>query len=106
MIYYNHSATNTKNKKERSKKMQVHKSVIKRARQNKKRYLRNTAAKSRMKTLIKNVHAAVATKEGVEISLSEAISAIDKAANKGIIHKNAANRKKSRLCLNINNATK
>ncbi len=82
--------------------MQVHKSVIKRARQNKKRNLKNTAVKSRMKTLIKNVHTATATKEGVEISLAEAISAIDKAANKGIIHKNAANRKKSRLCLSVN----
>lgn len=82
--------------------MQVHKSVIKRERQSKKRNIRNTAAKSRMKTLIKNVHAATAIKEGVEISLAEAISAIDKAANKGIIHKNAANRKKSRLCLSVN----
>ncbi len=81
--------------------MQVHKSVIKRARQNKKRCLRNAATKSRMKTLIKNVHTAVVAKEGVEISLSEAISAIDKAANKGIIHKNTANRKKSRLCQNV-----
>jgi len=54
-----------------------------------------------MKTLIKNVHAAVVTKEGVELSLSEAISAIDKAANKGIIHKNTANRKKSKLCQNV-----
>lgn len=78
--------------------MQVHKSVIKRARQNKKRCLRNAATKSRMKTLIKNVHTAAVAKEGVEITLSEAISAIDKAANKGIIHKNTANRKKSKLC--------
>ncbi|MBI4777767.1 30S ribosomal protein S20 [Candidatus Desantisbacteria bacterium] len=81
--------------------MQVHKSAIKRARQNKKRCLRNAATKSRMKTLIKKVHTAMAAKEGVEITLSEAISAIDKAANKGIIHKNTANRKKSRLCQGV-----
>ena len=87
--------------------MQVHKSAIKRARQNKKRCLKNAATKSRMKTLIKHVHTAVAAKEEkekVEITLSEAISAIDKAANKGIIHKNTANRKKSRLCQNIHAA--
>jgi small subunit ribosomal protein S20 len=86
--------------------MQVHKSVIKRARQNKKRCLRNAATKSRMKTLIKNVHTAVVAKENVEIALSNAISVIDKAANKGIIHKNTANRKKSKLCQSIHVVTK
>lgn len=63
-------------------------SAKKRLRQNEKKRLRNTAAKTRIKTEVKK---AIAGAENV------AVSVIDRAAAKGIIHKNAAARKKSRL---------
>ena len=60
--------------------------------------LRNRMVKSGVKTSIRKLNAAVA--EGAEAAgkqYVETTSAIDKAAAKGIIHKNAANRKKARL---------
>ncbi len=63
-------------------------SAKKRLRQSAKRQLRNQIAKTRIKTEVKK---AVAGEENV------AVSVIDRAAAKGIIHKNAAARKKSRL---------
>ena len=74
------------------------KSQIKRNRQNEKARLRNKAVRSELKTRVK---AAVTTAEsGAETTpeaLRLAIKRIDKAAAKGVIHKNAAARKKSRL---------
>lgn len=81
-----------------------HKSAIKRARQSEKRRLRNRARKTRMKTAIKAVEAAMATKnpELVMEKLREAMSIIDKTASKGTIHKNKAARKISRLHQKVN----
>lgn len=61
--------------------------------------LRNKAIKSRVKTLVKKVDAAVAAgnKDLALTSLSEAVVAIDKAASKGVYHKNTAARKVSRI---------
>lgn len=70
------------------------KSQIKRNRQNEKRRERNKATKSELKTRIKNV--AAAGDDGGE-ALRLAVKRIDKAATKGVIHKNAAARRKSRL---------
>ncbi len=74
------------------------KSQIKRNRQNEKRRLRNKAAKSEIKTRVK---AAVAAAEsGAETSadaLRLACKRLDKAAAKGIIHKNQAANRKSKL---------
>ncbi len=67
-------------------------SALKRQRQTLKRTLRNRAWKSRMKTLIKKARE-LPTPE----ALREAIQVIDKAAAKGIIHRNTAARRKSRL---------
>lgn len=80
------------------------KSVIKRARQAKARALRNKSVKSMLKTLSKKVETEVANKnmEGAKVALRKAISALDKAANKGIIHKNTASRKVSRLTRLVN----
>ncbi len=69
------------------------KSAEKRLRQNVKRRLRNSAIKSTMKTAIKKALSA----KDEDAALREALSAIDRAASKGVIHKNAAARKKSRL---------
>jgi small subunit ribosomal protein S20 len=69
------------------------KSAAKRARQTERRTLRNRSAISRIRTLSKHSGAAdTQTKE-----LRELVSAIDKAAKRGIIHRNAANRRKARL---------
>lgn len=75
------------------------KSALKRARQTAKRVLRNRSVKSMIKTLSKKVEGAVMEKnpESATTALNEAISAIDRAARKGIIHKNTAARKVSML---------
>jgi small subunit ribosomal protein S20 len=74
------------------------KSQIKRNRQNEKRRLRNKAVRSEMKTRTKKIDLALASGEGDLDELTRsAIKSIDKAASKGIIHKNQAARRKSRL---------
>jgi len=72
------------------------KSAIKRNRQNEKRALRNKTTRSQMRTYTKKALEAAGTDQADE-SLRLAVKYIDKAASKGIIHKNAASRKKSRL---------
>ena len=74
------------------------KSQIKRNRQNERRRVRNKAVRSELKTRVKAAESSAT--ESVEVSdeaLKAAISKIDRAATKGVIHKNAAARKKSRL---------
>lgn len=74
------------------------KSQIKRNKQNEKRRIRNKAVRSELRTRTKN---AVATAEAGAENAAEAerlaMKRIDKAATKGVIHKNAAARRKSRL---------
>lgn len=72
------------------------KSAIKRNRQNSKRALSNKVVRGQMRTYSRGALAAAGSDESVE-SLRLAIKHIDKAASKGIIHKNNAARKKSRL---------
>lgn len=85
--------------------MANHPSAEKRHRQSLKRKARNITQKSRMKTLIKKA-TAIATKGASSIDISLALnlatSAIDKAKSHGIIHKNAASRRISRLQKQIN----
>ena len=73
------------------------KSQIKRNAQNEKRRVRNKAVRSDMKTRTKNVEVAAAEGADTDEALRVAIARIDKAASKGVIHKNTAARKKSRL---------
>lgn len=86
--------------------MANHKSAIKRARQNEIRRLRNKAARTRVKKLTKGLRqsAGQAGKEETAAVLNQAKSVIDKAAKKGIIHKNTAARKVSRLSRIANTA--
>jgi small subunit ribosomal protein S20 len=78
------------------------KSQIKRNKTNEKRRLRNKAARSEIKTRVKvAVDAAAATPEEAADALRTAIKRIDKAAAKGIIHKNQAANRKSRLMRRI-----
>jgi len=69
------------------------KSAAKRARQTGRRSLQNRSVLSQIRTLRKRAGAAGAKPE----EMTALISAIDKAAKRGIIHRNAANRQKSRL---------
>ena len=66
--------------------------------------LRNKTIKSKIKTLVKKVEAAVAEndKAAAEAALKVATSEISKAASKGVFHKNTAARKISRLTLAVN----
>jgi small subunit ribosomal protein S20 len=82
----------------------THKSAIKREKQNKKRRARNKAIKSLMKTKVKAVFTAVEGKDAAkaQTSLKEAITTISKTASKGVIHKNTASRKISRLTKRVN----
>ena len=74
------------------------KSQIKRNRQNEKRRLRNKAVRSEMRTRAKAaVTQAEAGGEDAAEALRIALRRIDKAAAKGVIHKNQAARRKSRL---------
>lgn len=65
---------------------------------------RNKAIKSGVKTAIKKVNAAIAAndKEAAKAALLAATAAIDKAASKGVFHKNNASRKVSRLAQAVN----
>lgn len=69
-----------------------------------KKTLRNKMIKSKVKTVVKKVEAAVAAgdKEAAKANLLVAISEINKAASKGIYHKNNAARKVSRLTIAVN----
>lgn len=75
------------------------KSAIKRARQNVKLRQHNASARSMFRTYIKNVLKAVeaGNQEDARAAYSKAQPVIDKAASKGLIHKNKAARIKSRL---------
>jgi len=82
------------------------KSAKKRLRQNEKRRLRNRIYRSRARTFIKKTNRLIAEgrlEEAQEMA-RQAIKALDKAAEKGIIHKNNAARRKSRLMKRLNAA--
>ena len=80
------------------------KSAKKRILVNKTKADRNKSIKSAVKTSIKKVEAAVTAKdkEAASAALQNAISTIDKAASKGVYHKNNAARKVSRLSKAVN----
>ncbi|MFA7559448.1 MAG: 30S ribosomal protein S20 [Sphaerochaeta sp.] len=84
--------------------MSINRSAEKRERQNQKRRLRNRSAKSTMKTAIKKFNEAVASGDidRANTNLALSLKVIDSTASKGIIHKNTADRKKSRLQLRFN----
>ena len=79
--------------------LRKNKSAIKRAQQAEKRRLRNSHVKSTMKTGIKKALSAIAGKETtlVQSETKAAIAYIDKASSKGVIHRNQAARRISRL---------
>jgi len=84
------------------------KSAIKRIRQNEKRRLRNRMVKSQTRTYIKKAIKVMESKdsEAAKAAALAAIKALDKAAEKGILHKNNAARRKSRLMKRLARAQK
>ena len=80
------------------------KSAIKRVKVSEKKNLRNRMIKSAMRTTVKKFDAAVAAGNADAKTLAVTAGAIDKAASKGVIHKDAANRKKARLAKRLNKA--
>lgn len=66
--------------------------------------LRNTAAKSAIKTSVKRFESALANgeKEQAQTAFKSTVKTLDKAVSKGLLHKNTAARKKSRLSKNLN----
>jgi small subunit ribosomal protein S20 len=75
------------------------KSAIKRNKQNEKRRLRNRYFLGRARTYVKQARQAIESEDldKARAATQQAISALDKAAEKGIVHKNNASRRKSRL---------
>ena len=88
--------------------MPNHKSAEKRVRQREERRVINRGNRSKVRTYIKKVHAALDSGKSDEIQseLPERIPVIDKAVQKGVMQKNAAARYKSRLTLKANQAAK
>ena len=80
------------------------KSARKRILVNRTKAERNKAVKSAVKTSIKKVHSAIEAKDAdaAKAALLDATSTINKAASKGIFHKNNASRKVSRLTKAVN----
>ena len=78
-----------------------HKSAQKRARQTPKRTERNKLYKAKIRTAIKKVTSAK-TKDTAETELKKAVSIIDRISVKGVIHKNNAAHKKSKLVILVN----
>jgi small subunit ribosomal protein S20 len=72
-------------------------SAIKRNRSSKRRAARNQVARSQARSAVKNARVAIASGEDVSKNVNAAASALDKAAEKGVIHKRNAARRKSRL---------
>lgn len=73
------------------------KSAIKRVKVTEKKNLRNRMIKSAMRTSVKKFETAVAAGSADAALLSATSGAVDRAVAKGVMHKNAANRKKARL---------
>lgn len=75
------------------------KSAIKRNRQNEKRRLRNRVFRGSARTFVKKARAAMeaGNLEEARTATESAVKALDKAAEKGVLHKNNASRRKSRL---------
>ena len=80
------------------------KSALKRWRQSLVRRDRNRSVKSKTRTILNRAVSTIG-QEGSEESVKAAISALDRAAQDGVIHKNAAARSKSRLLKRFNLAT-
>ena len=88
--------------------MPNHKSAEKRMRQNEKRRIVNRNNRGRLRTGVKKLRVALDGGEAEQLQtlLPQTVSLIDKAVQKGVLHRNAAARYKSRLTVRVNEAGK
>ena len=84
--------------------MANHFSALKRARQTETRTVRNRGAKSQLRNTLRRLREALASgnQQNAQTSFREAVSVIDTSTRKGVLHKNTANRYKSRLNARLN----
>jgi small subunit ribosomal protein S20 len=84
--------------------MADHFSALKRARQTEKRTSRNRNNTSRLRTALRDLRESMAKgdKKAAELVFRQTVSALDKAIQKGSLHKNTAARYKSRLSARVN----
>ena len=76
----------------------------KRMRQEKKRRLRNRMVKSTVKTYVTKARQAIDSGADAQEAVRTAVSELDRAAKKGVIHRNNAARRKSRMMKQLNAA--
>lgn len=88
--------------------MATHKSAVKRARQNENRRLRNKTYRTKSKTAVSRLRSAIASGSGEQAKekLVEAVATLQKSVSQGVMHKNTASRKISRLSKQINRLSK
>ena len=86
--------------------MANHESAVKRDRQSKKRRAQNRSNSQRLRTQLKKIRSAIEAKnkEDVQKLLAPTLSIIDKSIQKGVLHRNAAARHKSRLMRRVQQA--
>lgn len=86
--------------------MPNHKSAEKRVRQNERRRVINRSNRTKLRTSVKNLRSALkgGDKTKVATLLPKTVSEIDKAVQKGVLHRNAAARHKSRLTVRATQA--
>jgi small subunit ribosomal protein S20 len=80
------------------------KSALKRIRSSERKRMRNKPVRTALKTYVRSAQVQISAndEESAADAVVRAISALDKAANKGIIHRNQAARRKSRLMAKFN----
>ena len=88
--------------------MAEHPSALKRHRQSEKRRLRNQAIRTHLRHLVRVVRAAIVARDAERAAdtLLRAARALDKAVTKGVLHRNNASRRLSRLTLRLNTLRK
>jgi small subunit ribosomal protein S20 len=88
--------------------MPNHKSAKKRVRQSERRRVINRSNRTTLRTSVKKLRTALAGSDQKEVTTvyPATISQIDKAVQKGVLHRNAAARHKSRLTVRVNQAGK
>jgi small subunit ribosomal protein S20 len=88
--------------------MPNHKSAEKRVRQTERRRVINRSNRTRLRTAMKELRGALDKNNSKNVAdlLPKTVSEIDKAVQKGVLHRNAAARHKSRLTARVNQASK
>ena len=88
--------------------MPNHKSAEKRVRQSERRRVINRSNRARLRTSVKNLRTSLSKGDGKAAAelLPKTVSEIDKAVQKGVLHRNAAARHKSRLTVRVTQAGK